>query len=1190
MKLVNKILMTFLFIALVPLAIISYFSYQQGRNIILNEITNTLVVITELKHSELESWVEGNLHFLTSIAQNPLVIIYSGIIIDESANQIAREFVYNHLLEYHFNPNLRTNDALDALSLLNPESGEILVSTSPMLEGLINDDKAFLQDASNQAVMQYPSHSAEFDQITMHIGVPVQDADGNTIAILAAHLNLDQLTDILLQRTQVLPSEETYLVDQNRLFITESRFSTDSMINKTVDTQAVKDCLSGLSGDGIYHDYRDIEVIGVFHWIPEFELCMISEVNYEEVLAPIKALGAQILSISVLILSVVVLVAILFSRTMTRPLRKLVQATENIAQGELETEIEIKTKDEIGALASSFNRMSTHLQQAHQETQRGQSVLLSLSEGAQRIQLAKTPQEIYRRVGQESERLNFQSMIFVYDPEFKTIKVDHVHFNPGVLKRLEQTLGLKLDQLQLPLDQDDIFEKVNYENQARIVDSVHPYLKGLLPKDFHDELDQIFQSLELQQAMLAPLMVNQKPYGYLLFLGAEIHQNDLPAVTIFANQLCVALENSLLMQSLSESEEYFRSLIGNVNDIIAILDLQGTLRYISPSITTVLGYQQDEKLGEIVFDMVHPDDLQVVVDSFFHIVQYPLESSEVQFRFQRKDGSWCFLDGIGKVAQSSQKQPIVIVTLRDQTEKRAVQMEMEAQRVFLENIYRGVELAIFIVDVDPTGEIRFAGVNPRHERLSGLKSDVLQGKTPEDLVPEYLTSQSAAEIRKNYESAIESGQSIEYEEELTISGEKHWWLTRINPLKDAQGQVYRLVGSSLQITERKRIEEKLQQAYAQMEKRVSERTAELYASETRYRILADASPDMIYVLDQEYRITYANRNAANVFNLTPEEMMSQQIKELFNPQVGEQQFSMIQQIFLTGERVAFEEQLQFPVGERWLSMILVPMFDEMLGVIAVMVVARDISNRIAYERQLARSNAELEQFAYVASHDLQEPLRMVSSYLQLIERRYADKLDANGHEFIDYAVDGAHRMKQLIEDLLAYSRVSSRAKPMKEVDIQEVIENVQINMQIKFEENQAMLSYDEMPTVWGDSIQLGQVFQNLVDNAIKFKGEEALQIHIGAEKIDSAWQFSVADNGQGFDMQYRSRIFEIFERLHTREETSGTGIGLAICKRIVERHGGKIWAESQPGEGSTFYFTIPDSIMDNPLLEQIVID
>jgi len=181
-------------------------------------------------------------------------------------------------------------------------------------------------------------------------------------------------------------------------------------------------------------------------------------------------------------------------------------------------------------------------------------------------------------------------------------------------------------------------------------------------------------------------------------------------------------------------------------------------------------------------------------------------------------------------------------------------------------------------------------------------------------------------------------------------------------------------------------------------------------------------------------------------------------------------------------------------------------------------------------------------------------------------------------------------MKQLIEDLLAYSRVSSRAKPMKEVNIQEVIDNVQMNMQIKLEENQATLTYDEMPSIWGDSIQLGQVFQNLIDNAIKFKGEEALQIHIGAEKIDSVWQFSISDNGQGFDMQYHARIFEIFERLHTRTDAPGTGIGLAICKRIVERHGGQIWAESQPGEGSVFYFTIPDSIMDNPLLEQIVID
>jgi PAS domain S-box-containing protein len=333
----------------------------------------------------------------------------------------------------------------------------------------------------------------------------------------------------------------------------------------------------------------------------------------------------------------------------------------------------------------------------------------------------------------------------------------------------------------------------------------------------------------------------------------------------------------------------------------------------------------------------------------------------------------------------------------------------------------------------------------------------------------------------------------------------------------------------------------------------------------------------VIVLDGEAHVAYMNPVAKALIGWDQGPVLGLALHEIWDewPRVqgpsGEQR-EMSQEIVLgQGERMrAYEAHIS-------------PLLDWRRHMAGQVLLLRDVTERKRAERELRRyaqelerSNEELERFAYVASHDLQEPLRMVAGYTQLLSRRYRGQLDPTADEFIDYAVDGATRMKELINDLLEYSRVGTRGKPFEWTDIGEVLERVRVNLRFAIEESDATISVEPMPKVIADPTQMVQIFQNLVANAIKFRDDRPLEIHIGVERRDGYWTFRVCDNGIGISEKHQQRIFRIFQRLHSRERYEGTGIGLALCKRIAERHGGQIWVESQSGQGSTFFFTLPE--------------
>ncbi|MGK2851162.1 MAG: sensor histidine kinase [Candidatus Limnocylindrales bacterium] len=360
--------------------------------------------------------------------------------------------------------------------------------------------------------------------------------------------------------------------------------------------------------------------------------------------------------------------------------------------------------------------------------------------------------------------------------------------------------------------------------------------------------------------------------------------------------------------------------------------------------------------------------------------------------------------------------------------------------------------------------------------------------------------------------------------------------------------------------------------------------SESTAAEARYRGLLEAAPDAMVVVDQAGDIVLLNLQAEKQFGYSRDELIGQQVRNIIPEGFAERLIAddlrsaadaLAQQIGTGIELVALRKDgTEFPI-----EIMLSPL--ESADGTLVTAAIRDISVRRAAEATLAetikdleRSNEELGQFAYFASHDLQEPLRMVASYTQLLSRRYTGQLDADADEFIAYAVDGAERMQRLIGDLLAYSRVGTKGQELAEVSAQASFDQALRNLEGAIADGGATITYDPLPMVLADASQLTQLFQNLVGNAIKYQGSGHPLIHVAATPIDGGWSFTVRDNGLGIDPAYFERIFGMFQRLHGRDEFSGTGIGLAICRKIVERHGGTISVESRAGEGSTFRFTL----------------
>ena len=640
----------------------------------------------------------------------------------------------------------------------------------------------------------------------------------------------------------------------------------------------------------------------------------------------------------------------------------------------------------------------------------------------------------------------------------------------------------------------------------------------------------------------------------------------------------MARQVQLRAPSLQRAQAYSRAIVEQTPEAILTMDEQGVVEWLNPAAERLFGFAVHELIGRpigLLLAGVDETGAGVLPGKDLPAVRSTITGSGRELLGRHRDGS-TFRVALrtSEMRLGERRLFLMMVDARNYSER--VRRESAEEEQATENIMLNaladeldeskarvramLESALdCIIGMDQQG--RIVEFNPAAEKTFGYSSVEVVGKPlAEVLIPpawrerhrqglaHYLDTGEGRMLDKRIEISAVRANGAEFPIELTV--------TRVRGKGPPS-----FTGIIRDLTERKAAEEALSHSAS----------------------IVESSDDAILGKTLDGTILSWNRGAERIYGYSAQEMKGRSIFLIVPPERRHEVQQILERI-QGGERLEHFETLRVRKDGRKIdiSLTVSPIKDLAGKIIGASAIGQDITERKRAEgvlqrqaAELARSNAELEQFAHIASHDLQEPLRMVASYTKLLARRYQGRLDKDADEFIAYAVDGATRMQTLINDLLRYSRVETRSKGLAPTEAAAALKWALANLRKAIEETGAILSNDPLPMVIADGMQLAQVFQNLIGNAIKFRGDRPLRVHLGAERKEAEFLFWVRDNGMGIAPQFHERVFEIFRRLHPTEAYPGTGIGLAICKKIVERHGGRIWLDSEPGEGATFYFTIP---------------
>ncbi|MDB5133819.1 MAG: cph1 4 [Mucilaginibacter sp.] len=639
-----------------------------------------------------------------------------------------------------------------------------------------------------------------------------------------------------------------------------------------------------------------------------------------------------------------------------------------------------------------------------------------------------------------------------------------------------------------------------------------------------------------------PLQHNKEVIGVLL-LGST---RDEKQETDF-NKLVGSLSDYLGTEiKRKQLEQELKQVFDFAPDILCIANIDGYFKKVNPAMSVLLEYNEEELLSRPFMEFVHPLDKEKTVSELQNIITGK-PTYYIENRYITKSGK---IKWLAWTTTGASEQGILYCSAKDITDKKEL-TELLNKAITLARIGAWeVDLVKGIVHwSDITREI--------HETEPGFEPNI------EEASNFYKEGENRETIIKIMEAAAIRGTRADVELQIITAKGRAKWVRIIVEAEFTDGKCERLYGSFQDIDDRKRAEISGKQAL-----------------EERNTIL-ESIDDAFFAVDKNWVVTYWNNMAENVLKTPRDKTLNHNLWEIFSESIDSNSYKKYHQALKTNQAVHFEDY--YPPLHKWYEISAYPS-DNGLSVYFKDVTDRKLSDTLLRElnvklqkhaRELAISNAELEQFAYVASHDLQEPLRMVTSFMSQLEKKYGDVVDEKGRQYIHFAVDGAKRMRQIILDLLEFSRVGRTEDDLEDVNFNKVVNEILVLYRRQIEEVQASIEFENLPIIKTYKTPVRQVFQNLVSNSLKYhSADRAPVISISCKETGTQFQFTIKDNGIGIAPEYFDKIFIIFQRLHNKDEYSGTGMGLAIAKKIIENMGGKIWVKSEEGKGSTFYFTM----------------
>jgi len=609
-------------------------------------------------------------------------------------------------------------------------------------------------------------------------------------------------------------------------------------------------------------------------------------------------------------------------------------------------------------------------------------------------------------------------------------------------------------------------------------------------------------------------------------------------------------------------EEAFRVTFDIAPVGMAHVALDGSWMRVNQTLCNITGYSENELIYQSFMDITHPDDLEADLAQVERVLRGESTGYRIEKRYIRKNGEFVWVELTVSLKRTDTGEPAYFIScITDITERRRASEQLLRRTSELESLLTNLPVGFALFD----RHYRYLRINQELSDINGIPLADHLGRT----IPEVLKD-NAPNVEPIIDEVFRTRRVIK--SELTgqtprAPGVNRHWLTGFYPVFGANREVEAVGIYVVEITDRRRAEEALRE------------------SERRLRMALEAGAIGLWEWDEQTNNLRWTPECYSITGVSPEDfdVSAANFDRMLHPDDRDRVWQAINKAIEKRQEYRCEFRVIQPNGDvRWVAnrgRVIINSAEggtRMLGTVQDITENKRISDSLqAHADELARSNSELARFAFVASHDLKEPLRTVSNYSELLAMKYRGKLDANGDRYISFITQAIQRMYILINDLLSYSNTSELRPEMEAVDLNETLKATLDNLKHSISESRAEIKAKILPTVTGDPSQLNQLFQNLIGNAVKYRGKESPAIDIGFEEGVREWNFFIRDNGIGISPEHHQKVFVLFQRLHRKDEYGGTGIGLALCKKIIDRHGGSIWVESELGKGSTFRFTIP---------------